>query len=932
MATTRKICALLLVLPSLSAAAVAPSAATSALPSVTILSSSPGLSPVVPSSSSSSGFSSAALSASSTLLSLTSVLSSAVSSATLSASASLNATSSSFSNSASASSLSSASLNATLTSSVNASLPTASPTFNTGSGTETGPITVPITPISFQPFPTAVSPKGVAEFPSVDPSSPPPPSDAPGLGGHVPNFADAWDAAYSKAKALLAGGWSNEDKVALTTGVGWEGGLCVGNTPVVPNKFPGLCLEDSPLGVRDTDFVTAFPAAISAASTWNRTLLRTRGLFMGREHKGKGVNVALGPMMNMGRVAQGGRNWEGFGADPFLSGEGAYETILGMQAGGVQACAKHFINNEQEHERTMESSNVDDRTQHEIYAHPFMRSVMAGVASVMCSYNLVNDTYACENEKMLDDVMKREFGFRGYIMSDWSAQHSTMSAAVGLDMTMPGDITFSSGTSWWGQNLTDFVANGTIAQARLDDMATRILASWYLLKQDGPYPKVSFNAFNPLDTVNNSHVDVQDDHFTVVRAIGAAGAVLLKNENNALPLKLGTGFVRSIVVVGNDGGPALRGPNGFGDRGGDDGVLAMGWGSGTAQFPYLIDPLEAIQSRARKGQTSSERALVSWWLNNFDTNGAASAVAGQDAAIVFVNADSGEDYITVDGNEGDRKNLTLWGNADNLITAVANTNKNTIVVAHSVGPSIIEPWIDHPNVTAVIWAGIPGQEAGNSITDVLFGDVNPSGRLPYTIAKQLTDYPAGLVLGGGATTYLSIPYTEGLLIDYRWFDAKNISPRFEFGFGLSYSEFQYFNLETSLISQPDSDSKALESAWAAGKPTPIAEGSTTALWLHRPLVKVQFEVQNTGGVDGGEIPQLYVHHPPSAGEPPSVLKGFTDVFLPKNEKKTVTLTLSRYDLSIWDVVHQGWVKPTGKITFSVGASSRDFRLAGTVPV
>lgn len=700
------------------------------------------------------------------------------------------------------------------------------------------------------------------------------------------------------------------------------GGRCVGNIPAIAGKFPGLCLEDSPLGVRDTDFVTAFPTGITAAATWNRTLIRLRGLFMGREHKGKGVNVALGPMMNLGRVAQGGRNWEGFGADPFLAGEAAYETILGMQEGGVQACAKHYINNEQEHKRTQESSNVDDRTQHELYAHPFMRSVMAGVASVMCSYNLVNDTYACENDKMLNDVLKREFGFQGYVMSDWSAQHSTMSAVAGLDMTMPGDITFNSGTSWWGQNLTDFVNNGTIAASRVDDMATRILAAWYLLHQDGDYPQVNFNAFFPLDEATNEHVDVQDDHYKVVREIGAAGAVLLKNEG-ALPLLK----PRSIIVVGNDSGPSLYGPNGFSDRQGDDGILAMGWGSGTAQFPYLIDPLSAIQNRAIK-----DHSIVTWWRSNFELPGLASAVQQQSAAIVFLNADSGEDYITVDGNEGDRKNLTLWQNADNLVTTVANNNNNTIVVVHSVGPAIVEPWIDHPNVTALIWAGVPGQEAGNSIVDVLYGDYNPSGRLPYTIAKSPSDYPTQLITGGGPNDILSIPYTEGLFIDYRHFDANNIEPRFEFGFGLSYTTFKYSNLWTTVIPQFDPTSIALETAWLSGKATPIAEGSTTALWLHRPFIKVTFDIQNTGHVTGSEIPQLYIHHPASAGEPPSVLKGFTDVRLKKGERKTVTLTLSRYDLSIWDVVAQGWVKPQGRITFSVGASSRDFRLSGTIPL
>ncbi|THH28092.1 hypothetical protein EUX98_g6098 [Antrodiella citrinella] len=786
-----------------------------------------------------------------------------------------------------------------------------------GPATETGIIFPTITPESFSPFPVPSDTPIANIFPETNPLNPPSSADSDKV---IPDFGQAWRTAHSKAKARISS-WTLEQKVNASTGVGWEGGVCVGNIPTIAD-WQGLCLEDSPLGVRDTDFVTAFPTGINTAATFNRTLMRIRGQFMGAEHKGKGVNVALGPMMNMGRIAQGGRNWEGFGADPFLTGETAYETILGMQSSGVQACAKHFINNEQEHKRTQASANVDDRTQHEIYAHPFLRSVQAGVASVMCSYNLINDTFACDNDKMVNDVLKREFGFQGYVMSDWSAQHTTESAMTGLDMTMPGDITFNSGTSYFGQNLTDYVLNGTIPQSRIDDMATRVLAGWYLLGQDTNYPAVSLNAFQSLDPAN-LHVDVQEDHFTVVREIGAASAVLLKNTNNALPLQK----PKSVILVGNDAGPAKDGPNEFSDRGGVDGILAMGWGSGTAQFPYLISPLEAIQTRARQ-----DGAIVTWFLDNFNLGGAASAVQEQDVALVFVNADSGEGYITVDGNEGDRKNLTLWLNADNLIQTVAANNKNTIVVVNSVGPAIIEPWIDHPNVTALVWAGLSGQEAGNSITDILYGAVNPSGRLPYTIAKSPADYPAQLITGGGANDILSIPYTEGLNIDYRHFDAANIEPRFEFGFGLSYTTFKYSALQIEQIQQFDRTSADLEAKWAAGEAAPLSVGSSAAIWLHRPAVQVTFQVQNTGKVAGGEIPQLYVQHPSSAGEPPSVLKGFTDVLLQPGQLKTTTLTLSRYDLSIWDTVAQGWVRPKGTIKFMIGKSSRIFELQGTVPL
>ncbi|KAI0753721.1 glycoside hydrolase superfamily [Fomes fomentarius] len=764
--------------------------------------------------------------------------------------------------------------------------------------------TLPISsyPFSSFPIPSASPIPGV--FPATSPSSPPPPGS-----NLIPDFSPAWAKAHAQAKKLISG-WTLEQKVNVTTGVGWMGGLCVGNIPQVAD-WPGLCLEDSPLGVRFADFATAFPAGVTVASTWNRTLLRQRGQAMGAEFKGKGVHIALGPMMNMGRIAQGGRNWEGFGADPYLTGESAYETILGLQDSGVQACAKHYINNEQEHRRTQESSNVDDRTQHEIYVHPFLRSVQAGVAAVMCSYNQVNGTFACEDDRTLNQILKFELGFQGAVQSDWGAHHSTLAAVAGLDMSMPGDITFSSHTSWFGANLTAFVQNGTIAESRVDDMAQRIIAGWYLLGQDKNYPdgahltitSLSFNAFFPNDPATNQHVDVQGDHFKVVRQIGAAGTILLKNAGSTLPLKK----PGSIAIIGNDAGPSSRGPNGYADRGGDDGTLAMGWGSGTTDFPYLITPLEAIQQRARQ-----DRSSVHWFLNDWDLAGAASTALDHDVALVFVNADSGEGYITVDGNEGDRKNLTLWGNGENLINAVAAVNPNTVVVAHSVGPSIVESWIENPNVTAVLWAHLPGQETGNSIVDVLYGDFNPSGRLPYTIAKSAEDYSAQLVTGGTGNQILKIDYTEGLNIDYRHFDANNIEPRFPFGFGLSYTDFAYSNVRVRAVHHADRTSAQLEAAWAKGE--------------------VSFEVKNTGKVVGGEIPQLYLHFPSSAQEPPNVLRGFTDVLLRPRQSKTVTLSLSRYDLSVWDAEWQGWKKPAGSFAFSVGASSRDFRLKGRIPV
>ncbi|CAE6537469.1 unnamed protein product [Rhizoctonia solani] len=730
-----------------------------------------------------------------------------------------------------------------------------------------------------------------------------------------PNTARTWTESHALAKSLVSK-LTLEQKINLTTGLGWEVGRCEGNISPIPEVgWTGLCLEDAPLGVRFTDRVTAFPAGINAGFTWDRDLIRRRGEAIGREFKGKGAHVVLGPMMNLARVAAGGRNWEGFGADPYQVGEAAYQTIIGHQEAGAQACAKHFTNNEQEHYRKTSSSNVDDRAQHELYAHPFLRSVMAGVASVMCSYNLVNGTWACENDGLQNKLLKGELGFQGYIMSDWEAIHSTISAARGLDMTMPRDIRFRSGDSYFGANLTAYVQNGTISESRVTDMAERIVAAWYLVGQDKGFPDLSFDAFRPLGPINR-HIDVQEDHYKIVREMGAASTVLLKNVNQTLPLKKPI----SIALIGSDAGPSRRGPNGYIDRGGIDGTLAMGWGSGSADFPYLISPLEAFQQRARADHTS-----IGWWLNDWDTAGAATAAANKDVAIVFIASDSGEEYITVDGNKADRNNLTAWSNGDNLIKAVAGANKNTVVVAHSVGPLILEPWIDHPNITALLWAGLPGQESGNSLVDVVYGDYNPSAKLTYTISKKAEDYPAQVVYND-SSPQPQIPYTEGLLIDYRWFDAKNITPRYEFGFGLSYTTFEYSGLKISRTN----DAISGEPNWWSGGVSTNKNGTSIDTWLHVPIFKVSFTVKNTGKVAGSEVAQLYLNPPVSLGEPPSVLRGFSKVQLDPGKSKQVELILSRYDLSTWDVGRQGWTKMNSSVGVSVGGSSRSIKLRGSI--
>jgi beta-glucosidase len=398
--------------------------------------------------------------------------------------------------------------------------------------------------------------------------------------------------------------------------------------------------------------------------------------------------------------------------------------------------------------------------------------------------------------------LKRELGFGGYILSDWDGTHSgVMSVNNGLDMTMPGDIGMDGGkTTYFGQHLLDAVKNGSVSVDRFDDMAQRIIAGWFLLDQDKNFPDVNFESWRP-DGPNNSHVDVRDDHDELIRTVGAASVVMLKNTDNALPLCK----PKTIAIIGSDMGPSTKGPNGYADRAGDEGTLAIGWGSGTSNFPYLVTPLEAISLQARK-----DHSVVNWWLRDWDLSGAASVAMNAEVCLVGINSDSGEEYLSVDGNVGDRNNLTAWNNGDNLVKAVAAKCNNTIVIVHSVGPMLVEEWIDHPNVTGVLWAGLPGQESGTSLVDVLYGAWNPSGRLPYTIARNRTDYSADITYVPTNSPRNNVYYNEGLDIDYKHFLRHGIEPRFPFGFGMSYTTFEYSAIGIEWITQPDGRSNDSE--------------------------------------------------------------------------------------------------------------------------
>ena len=382
--------------------------------------------------------------------------------------------------------------------------------------------------------------------------------------------ARTWDEAVALATAF-AKQMTLEEKCNMTAGVV---GACVGVvTPVPRLNFGGLCFQDSPSGAGDhIQFSTAFVAGIQVAATWDRDLFYQRAAAIGQEFKGKGIHFALGPMMNIDRNALHGRNWEGFGADPYLSGQNSYYYVQGVQDQGVVATAKHYICNEQESNRTYHpaigpsqgySANLDDKTMHEIYLWPFSDSVAAGAGSVMCSYNQVNGTQACQNDKTLNGLLKGELGFRGNVMSDWGATKTGIPSVLGgLDINMPGHDNLMGG------NLVPAVKNGSISEARIDDMVIRTLAPYFLLGQDQNYP--------PL----NLSYDAIRDHHIINREVGTAGMILLKNVNNTLPFNTNTQKYYSIY-----GSAAGRQKNGVDLRGvpGVDGALYQGGGSRTVQ-------------------------------------------------------------------------------------------------------------------------------------------------------------------------------------------------------------------------------------------------------------------------------------------------------------------------------------------------------------
>ncbi|KAI1307503.1 glycoside hydrolase superfamily [Xylaria venustula] len=827
----------------------------------------------------------------------------------------------------------------------------------------------------------------------------------------------SWAESYKKASEMVAK-MTLPEKVNISTGTGWSMGPAVGNTgPAIHVGFPSLALQDGPLGIRFADNATAWPAGITVGATWNKDLMYQWGNAHAIEARKKGIHAILGPCIGpLGRAPAGGRNWEGFGADPYLQGIAAERSVKGIQDANVMATIKHLVGNEQEHFRQSYewglanalSSNIDDRTMHELYLWPFGDAVKAGVASVMCSYNMINNSYACGNSKLLNGLLRDEMGFQGFVMSDWLAQRGGVSSALaGLDMTMPGDGLFwANGKSLWGPELTRAVLNGSVPLDRLNDMVTRIVAAWYQMGQDdkakfdgnGPNFSSWTNSENGVDAPGsptkqeerkvNHFINVMGNHSTLARQIAAEGTVLLKNKG-LLPIAYDGSTPSSeaktedsplrIALFGEDAGPG-EGPNFCNDRACNQGTLASGWGSGAVEFPYLISPDQAL----KKAWDSKRVKVTTHLTNNLDLNKQPDVLEEADICIVFANSDSGEGYVGWDSVKGDRPDLSLQKGGGGLIVKVASGCRQTVVVIHTVGPVEMESWIDLPNVKAVILANLPGQESGNALADVILGTVNPSGKLPWTIAKKLADFGEG-----GQIMYRPnglIPqqdFKEGLYIDYRHFDKFNVEPRFEFGFGLSYTTFEFSNVVVKQVKAksalPASRPKDFASPPEYGTDIPDAkealfpsdirklekyvypyldsiddivsdpypypdgydveqplsgaggdEGGNPDLW--EIYVEVSVDVTNTGKKDGQAVAQLYLSYPNSSTVdfPVKVLRGFDKVPLKTGETQTVTFSLTRRDLSYWDVVSQNWaIVVDGGYKFLVGQSSRDLPVSGT---
>lgn len=691
--------------------------------------------------------------------------------------------------------------------------------------------------------------------------------------------------------------------------------------------IPEFWADDGPHGVRPdvfwdewnqagntNDSCTAYPALTALAASWDRELAGLYGASLGEEFRYRGKDMLLGPGVNIIRTPLGGRNFEYMGEDPFLTSEMVVPYIQGVQSKGVATCVKHYALNNQELHRHTTDVHLSDRVLYEIYLPAFRSAVLSGgTLGVMGSYNLYDGQYGCHNERLIKDILKGEWGFKGVLVSDWGGTHDTdESIRNGLDME------FGTGTNGLNYSLTNAydnyflalpyyqrIVDGEVGMEELDDKVRRVLRVNFLTAMNSD---AGFGRFTC------------PEHYAAARKIGAEGIVLLKNDDALLPIR---SDVRKILVVGEN---AVK-------------MMTVGGGSSSLKVQHEISPLEGIRERFPGAEVVFERGYVG------DVGGEYNGVvSGQDlrdsrspAQLVSdaVKAAADADYVIFIGGlnksfhqdceGGDRLSYGLPYGQDDVIEALSLANPNLVCVNISGNPVAL-PWID--SVPAVLQAWFLGSEAGHSLADVLSGDVNPSGRLPYTWPVAYEDGPLktreqypGIPR---ESSYPTMPgkvydetYSEDIFVGYRWYDSQNIAPLFPFGWGLSYTDFALEPLKLSRTAVKAAGSYPVDAKTPRSK----------------PVLKVSVKVSNVGSRDGAEVVQLYLSDPHSpVARPVRELKGFEKISLESGQSGTVTIDLSPEDFAYFDEQAHCWRVHPGQYTISIGTSSRDITSSATVKV
>jgi beta-glucosidase len=619
--------------------------------------------------------------------------------------------------------------------------------------------------------------------------------------------------------------------------------------------IPALRITNGPAGVGPGGAgvqlkATALPAPIALAATWDLDTAREYGKLAGEETRLLGSDLLEAPDINIVRVPQGGRTFETFGEDPWLTSRLAVADIQGTQNAGVMANVKHYLANNQETQRGTINEIIEDRVLHEIYMPGFKAAVQEGhVDSIMCAYPRVNGTYNCENQLLLNGVLRGEWGFHGFVMSDFAAVHSTSASIMaGLDLEMPGG-------HYYAAPLDQAVADGSVPIDLLDQALIR---RYTVMLELGMFSR------RPIERVQNDAIAVLA-HGAVSRHIAEESMVLLKNDGNLLPLN--SEELRTVALIGPY---AVR-------------AKTSGGGSSYVNPFYTIRPEDGIYSHMQ-----SQRTLLV--EDGSDINAAVAAAKRAQVAIVMIGDDEGEDHD---------HSLCLPEAQNNLVSAVAAANPRTIVVLKS-GSAVLMPWI--ATVPAVLEAWYPGEEDGNAVADVLFGDVNPGGRLPITfpvraedtLARNIDQYP-----GRDGTVH----YSEGLDVGYRDDRVRLVKPLFPFGFGLSYTKFNYADFSVKQT----------------------ASGA-------EPDVAVSFTVTNAGDRAGSDVPQIYVSFPhiEEGDEPPLQLKGFQKITLDPGKSKTIRMELKKSAFCYWSARDKKWQVEHGEFKISLAASAEDIRNAQTL--